>query len=122
MINLSRKCLVLYYTEKWGEFLEVTLIVSALLLLTQMFTVANATDRLIKEPDPTQQPVQSESHIAWQDFQARLGSYTRVRANMTDSGVISLRGFVGPFEEDKLEALASRVEGATKVLNYTGTK
>lgn len=64
------------------------LIVSTLLLLTQMSTIASATDSLIKEPDPTQQPVQSESHIAWQDFQDRLGSYTRLRANMTDSGVI----------------------------------
>ena len=98
------------------------LIVSTLLLLTLMSTVVNATDKLIIEPDPTQQPVQSDSHIAWQDLRARLGSYTRIRASMTDSGVISLWGFVDPFERDKLEVLASRVEGATKVLNYTGTK
>lgn len=98
------------------------LIVSTLLLLTLMSTVVNATDKLIIEPDPTQQPVQSDSHIAWQDLRARLGSYTRIRASMTDSGVISLWGFVDPFEGDELEVLASRVEGATKVLNYTGTK
>lgn len=98
------------------------LIVSTLLLLTLMSTVVNATDKLIIEPDPTQQPVQSDSHIVWQDFRARLGSYTRVRASMTDSGVISLWGFVDPFERDKLEVLASRVKGATKVVNYTDTK
>lgn len=98
------------------------LIVSTLLLLTLMSTVVNATDKLIIEPDPTQQPVQSDSHIAWQDLRARLGSYTRIRASMTDSGVISLWGFVDPFERDKLEVLASRVKGATKVVNYTDTK
>ena len=98
------------------------LIVSTLLLLTLMSTVANAKDTLIKEPDPAQQPVQSDSHIAWHDFRARLGSYTRVRDSMTDSGVISLWGFVDPFEGDKLEVLASRVKGATKVVNYTDTK
>ena len=98
------------------------LIVSTLLLLTLMSTVVNATDKLIIEPDPTQQPVQSDSHIVWQDFRARLGSYTRVRASMTYSGVISLWGFVDPFERDKLEVLASRVKGATKVVNYTDTK
>ncbi len=98
------------------------LVVSTLLLLTLMSNLVHATDTLIKEPDPTQQPVKSDSHIVWQDFRARLGSYTRVRDSMTDSGVISLWGFVDPFEGDKLEVLASRVKGATKVVNYTDTK
>ena len=41
---------------------------------------------------------------------------------MTDGGVITLQGFVGRFEGDKLEELASQVKGATKEINNTGPK
>ncbi len=97
--------------------------VSTLLLLSLMFNVVNAKDALIKEPVPIQQPVQMDPHITWLDFRNRLANYTRVNAGMTDGGVITLRGFVGgPFDSDRLEELASRVEGATKVENNTGMK
>ncbi len=88
-----------------------------------MFNVAAAKDALIEEPEPIQQTVQSDSHIAWHEFRNNLGSHPRVYASMTDVGVITLWGRVSsPFEGDKLEELASQVKGATKVVNSTGMK
>ena len=100
------------------------ILASTLLLLSLMLNVVNAKDALIEEPElqSTRQPVQSDAHFAWHDFRVRLGRYPRVTASMTDGGVITLQGFVGPFEGDKLEELASQVKGATKVINNTGTK
>ncbi len=97
--------------------------VSTLLLLSLVFNIANAKDALIEEPESTQQSVQSDPHIAWEDFRNRLGFHTRIYAGMTDGGVVTLWGLVSsPFEGDKLEELASRVKGATKVVNNTGMK
>ncbi len=99
------------------------LTVSTLLLLSSVLNVVNAKDALIEEPKPNQELVQSDRHITWQDFQQRLVSHTRIVANMTGDGAITLRGFVSsPFEGDKLEEMARQVTGATKVLNYTGTR
>lgn len=55
--------------------------------------------------------MQSDAHFAWHVFRVRLGRYPRVTASMTDGGVMTLQGFVDPFEGDKLEALASQVKG-----------
>lgn len=96
--------------------------VSTLLLVSLMLNVVNANDALTEEPKQTQQARQSDPHIAWHDFRVRLGRYPRVNASKTDDGVITLRGFVGPFEGDKLVELASRLKGATEVINYTGTR
>lgn len=99
------------------------LTVTTLLLLSSIFSVVNAKDALIEEPEPNQQSVQPDRHIAWQDFQQTLVRHPRIIANMTDDGAITLRGFVSsPFEGDDLEAMARRVTGATDVLNFSSMK
>lgn len=107
----------------WRMYKMKIIIVSTLPLLSLMFNAANANDALIDEAEPIQQTVQSDSRMTWHEFRIRSSIYTRVHANMTDGGVITLWGLVSnPFDGDKLANLASRVNGATKVVNNTGMK
>ena len=101
----------------------ILITVTIVLLSSVLLNTVYATDALIKEPEPIRRPVQSDQHIAWHDFQHKLTSYPRVNASMAHDGVITLRGFVmSPLDSEKLGELASRVTGATKVVDRTGTK
>ena len=97
--------------------------VCTLLLSSLMLNSVYAKDALTIEPEPIQQPVQSDQHIAWHEFRHELISYPRVNAHITHDGIVILQGVVdNPHESVELEELASRVTGATQVVNRTKTK